>query len=814
MLKSLGLQSKILVIIAIITVLVLLGLGLTSYQKYQNEYQKTASALAKELRGDMERSINNKLAIGITNAVSFASNNEIVNAVAVQNQNRTLSALRNVNQTYADNTDFKSVKIHIHTPENRSFLRSWNPKKNGDDLSSFRFGVAEVIKNKKAIAVLELGRAGLAVRGITPLFQGNQYLGSLEFIQGMGSVARNYTARDMHYLLLLNDYALSISTKAKANTKVGNYVLGNEKWFSEDAVSMAQSVDWSTLNNNGWIIQDNLLITQSIVKDMQGKEVGIQLIGAPLTEFNAIMEEIKSASIKEQVLLISIIILMGVAILIALRKMVLTPVNNLQKTIATVTQSGDFSVRTQTTSAKDEITAMANNFNHLLENTQQIIKETSETMQAVRNGELSQRIQVNTVGDLDKLKQAVNGTADTLEQTMNTLGEALKELGNANFSAQIEVNDNVKGAFKDALCNAQTTMKTLNSAVSEINSVVSDMADSNFSNPINISLSGDLDTLKQNINQALGNLQSGFESFNGSLTNLIDGDLTSHVLGAYKGELATLQATINTALNNISTIFIDIKTTSESAMTNIEQLATGNENLNERTQNQAASIEETAASMEEITSTVQNSLSNAHEANELASLARKDANQGETVMKQAQDAMQGIHAASEKIADITTLIDGIAFQTNLLALNAAVEAARAGEHGRGFAVVAGEVRTLAQRTADAAKEISGLVADTTNQINHGTELAAQSGDMLQQINQRVSSVSDMVDEISRASEEQSLGISQINQAIGSMDSDTQQNASLVENVAQDTQNMNVEIGKLVQLIGSFKIDGAKLLKNK
>ncbi|MEA3405402.1 MAG: methyl-accepting chemotaxis protein, partial [Pseudomonadota bacterium] len=560
-------------------------------------------------------------------------------------------------------------------------------------------------------------------------------MGSLEFIQGMGTVARKYTDRDMNYLLLLNDYALSISTKAKKNTKVGNYVLGSEKWFSENAITMGQNIDWSTLNNKGWIIQDNLLITKSIVKDMQGKEIGVQVIGAPLTEFNAMMAEIKSASITEQIILISIIILMGIAILIALRKMVLTPVNNLQKTMATVTQSGDFSARTQTTSAKDEISTMANNFNHLLDNTQQIIKETSDTMQAVRNGELSQRIQVNTVGDLDKLKQAVNGTADTLEQTMGTLGTALQELGNANFSARIDVDDNVKGAFKDALCNAQTTMKTLNSAVSEINTVVSDMADSDFSNPIDIPLSGDLDTLKQNINQALSNLQSGFESFNGSLTNLIDGDLTSHVEGDYKGELATLQTTINTALNNIATIFIDIKHTSESAMANIEQLASGNENLNERTQNQAASIEETAASMEEITSTVQNSLSSSNEANELAQLARKDANQGETVMKQAQDAMQGIHTASEKIADITTLIDGIAFQTNLLALNAAVEAARAGEHGRGFAVVAGEVRTLAQRTADAAKEINSLVADTTSQINHGTELASQSGEMLKQINQ-------------------------------------------------------------------------------
>lgn len=560
------------------------------------------------------------------------------------------------------------------------------------------------------------------------------------------------------------------------------------------------------LNQQGWVIQDNHLITQTAVQDLQGKLVGTQLIAQPMDDLTAELEEVLASNIQQISILLIVVILMAISILLSVRKVVIRPVAQLQLMMECVKEKGDFSVRLPLGKSQDEITSMASAFNSLLENIQATLEETQQTLRAIRDGNFKQRIQVHAVGDLDKLKTVVNQSAETIDQTMTSIGDALSALGQANFNVSVEENPHAKGEFKRGLDNAQQTLNRVGEAVAAINHTVSAMANSDFSQGIDQEMTGDLEVLRQNINSANQNLAAGFSSFVGSLSNLIQGDLTAKVTGEYQGELARLQGVINESLSNIARIFIDIKSGAEVALDGIKRVESGGTDLNSRTQSQAASLEETAASMEQITATVRNSLSNSKDANSLAQTARQSANEGAKVMAEAKQAMEGIHAASEKIADITTLIDSIAFQTNLLALNAAVEAARAGEHGRGFAVVAGEVRTLAGRTTDAAKEISSLVADTTEQIDHGSDLAAKSSEMLEQINERINAVSDMVNEITQGAEEQSAGISQVNGAVTSLDSNTQQNAILVETLSQDAVQMDEQMTRLVELINSFKMD--------
>ena len=291
-----------------------------------------------------------------------------------------------------------------------------------------------------------------------------------------------------------------------------------------------------------------------------------------------------------------------------------------------------------------------------------------------------------------------------------------------------------------------------------------------------------------------------------SLGALAQGDLTISMHGTYQGELEKIKTSVNDALANLTQTMTSVRGAVEAVTSGSEQITKGNEDLSQRTSEQASALEETSASMEEMTSTVKQNADNAKQANQLAIAARDTADKGGSVTKKAVDAMGEINKSSKKIADIITVIDEIAFQTNLLALNAAVEAARAGEHGRGFAVVAAEVRNLAQRSATAAKEIKGLINESIQRVNDGSELVNQSGKTLEEIVSSVKRVTDIIAEISAAYQEQASGIDQVNKAILSMDETTQQNAALVEETTSAAQSMKEQAKGLMQQVEVFKVD--------
>jgi len=286
---------------------------------------------------------------------------------------------------------------------------------------------------------------------------------------------------------------------------------------------------------------------------------------------------------------------------------------------------------------------------------------------------------------------------------------------------------------------------------------------------------------------------------------LAHGDLTQTITADYLGLFGQLKDDSNITVAQLSSIIIQIKEAAELIGTASKEIADGNVDLSQRTEEQAANLEETAASMEQLTSTVKQNADNARQANQLAASASEVAVKGGEVVGQVVQTMSAINESSKKVVDIISVIDGIAFQTNILALNAAVEAARAGEQGRGFAVVATEVRTLAQRSAAAAREIKELIGNSVHKVEDGTQLVDEAGKTMQEIVLSVKRVTDIMGEISAASQEQSLGIEQVNQAITQMDEITQQNAALVEQAAAASESMREQAEHLAHAVATFKL---------
>ncbi|MCZ8253966.1 MAG: methyl-accepting chemotaxis protein [Hylemonella sp.] len=283
------------------------------------------------------------------------------------------------------------------------------------------------------------------------------------------------------------------------------------------------------------------------------------------------------------------------------------------------------------------------------------------------------------------------------------------------------------------------------------------------------------------------------------------GNLTTTIRQDGRDEVSLVLQSLATMQGNLGQIVTRVRQGSDSVSTASTEIAQGNQDLSARTEKQASALEETAASMEELASTVKQNADNARQANQLAQSASTVAVQGGQVVAQVVDTMHGISASSKKIADIISVIDGIAFQTNILALNAAVEAARAGEQGRGFAVVAGEVRTLASRSAEAAKEIKQLITDSVGRVELGSSQVEQAGRTMSEVVASIRRVTDIMGEISAASTEQSQGVAQIGEAVQQMDQVTQQNAALVEEMAAAASSLRSQAQELVQVVSVFRV---------
>jgi len=420
-------------------------------------------------------------------------------------------------------------------------------------------------------------------------------------------------------------------------------------------------------------------------------------------------------------------------------------------------------------------------------------------------GELSYRIDASAFpGEYGLMVQETNALVGSHVQTLHDVLDVVQQYAVGDLSRDIARYPGEKAAMTTTVDTVKANLGRINA---EIKQLASAAAAGDFSRRGDAQrFDHDFRLMLENLNAMMAVSDDNLGKLSQLLSAIAEGDLTARMHGDYQGVFARMRDDANTTVAQLTQIVGQIQASASSITLAAGEIASGNSDLSRRTEQQAANLEETAASMEELTSTVRQNAEHARQANQLAIGAHGVASQGGEVVGQVVTTMSAIEASSKKIAEIISVIDGIAFQTNILALNAAVEAARAGEQGRGFAVVASEVRTLAQRSAAAAKEIKGLIDDSVGKVNDGSALVHKAGATMGEIVASVQRVTDIMAEISAASQEQSAGIEQVNQTVVQMDETTQQNAALVEEATAAARAMEEQAGHLSEAVSIFVVD--------
>lgn len=725
-------------------------------------------------------------------------------------------------------SDYGVRQFQFHKPPAFSFLRIHKPAKFGDDLAGFRKTVVSTNTNIQKVTGMEVGVAGLGIRGVVPVFQGGKHLGSVEFGMSFGqSFFDNFKAKNqVDVALLLNRinglevFASTFPQPVEINAKQQSRLLSGEAIISQ-------------LELDGPVA-----IHMQAVQDFSGNTIGVLQLGMGRSNYIVQLDALRNNSL----MVAGIALLINMIVVYLLARALANPVRksvSIVQNIADGKYDNDIIIdRNDETGAL--LTAMTTMQAKLGYNMHEAIEAATESLRiktALENVSTSV-----TVSDTDNILIFMNKAAHKQFEKLSKANDPARDFNSDNLIgtslADFFPDDRLREMDQQELKETQVSRLTAWQRTFEIitapiineegeyegritqwNDITGELlVEKEIEDIVTAARSGDLtkhidlngkDGFFLQIGSGINNLIDGVSDVFADIANamqlLAKGDLSQPIKRDYYGTFGEVSNNVNETISNLKNIVARLSESAKTVTANADEIVNGSNNLSSRTEQQAASLEQTAASMEELTSIVKNNAENAQRADKLSAMARETAETGGGVVGRAIEAMNEINHSSTKIAEIIGVIDEIAFQTNLLALNASVEAARAGEQGRGFAVVATEVRNLAGRSATAAKEIKELISDSVKKVTNGSELVNESGETLKKIITGVEETGKIIAEIASASGEQADGIEQVNHAVNSMDEGTQQNAALAEQTTASAVSMSDSAQKMNGLILFFKV---------
>ncbi|WP_127470505.1 methyl-accepting chemotaxis protein [Thiomicrorhabdus aquaedulcis] len=803
-----SLKAKVMAISVVVATVVSIAVGSVLYITQVSPVNaKAQDTLKVQMAQFIDGKIDLKIQSGIIGATMISLQFETQQALLDQYYDPLKASFKTLKADYEAKTNFKGIFSEIITPQGQSVLRSWDLQGEPKDVSQDSL-VKTVLESKQAKGSLGFGQRGVVITSISPVLVEKNIIGLATMVQGVGSISRDFSQEHSGAWVMLIDteyakksgYSKAIETLDSVTPR---YVLANNKWFSPEVIALAKQVYRPVDGQNSAVyLQGDSVVVDLPAYDQEGQVFGRQVFIQDKTVFTQYVTQAKNQAWLTLLSVVGAIILLATVLLLSVIRLVVKPLESLKKTMFLIEDTGDFSMRS-TIKTRDEVGQTAQAINHHLDRVSSAINEANGAVAALASGNLQQRIQGRYVGDLRLLQDGINQSAENVSGMISEIGKAIDKLKQGEFN--IEINQDAKGVFASILQDTSVAMQSLNSTLSQTNNVMQQVSNGVFQHRVQTAAQGELAMLKKAINQTLNNLDEVIQDISKVMLAQSQGDLTQRVEVECLGDLLALKTAINQNAEHLNRTIYGVMVSANTVAGAADEVALGSQSLSDSVQQQAASMEQTSATMEEMNAAIKNNAENAVTVDHLEHELENNSKIAGKVMHDTIEAMNEIQASSHKIGEIVTLIDSIAFQTNLLALNAAVEAARAGEHGRGFAVVASEVRNLAQKSADAAKDINLLIGNSIALINRGTHLAGESEQVLSKMNVSISEVTGMIANIANTSSEQARGVGEVNQALSLMDDVTQQNAALVEETSAAAESLKEQANVLTQRMSEFKI---------